>query len=95
MVLRDLGNTVVYNLARDEAVATRFEGRATNAHMRVADTPAFRAFLEVEAQAFLERVDAWLSANEATASGRERYRTTRMGIGVYQIHDDDEHWSDP
>jgi hypothetical protein len=93
-VLRDLGNTVAYNLARDDQAPTRFEGRASNSLMRVSDTPEFRAFLETEGQAFLERVDAWLTEHEASESQQARYRTTRMGVGIYQIHDDEE-WQDP
>jgi hypothetical protein len=88
-VLRDLGNTIDYNLVRNFDEATRFEGRATNEHVRVADVPAFRAFLEVEAQAFLERVDAWLSRHEPPENSERKYKTTRLGIGVYQIQDDD------
>jgi hypothetical protein len=87
-VLRDLGDTVAYNLARAEDTATRFEGRATNQRMLTADGKAFRAFLEREGQAFLERVDEWLSTHEATPAEQERRRLRRFGVGVYQIQDD-------
>jgi len=43
---------------------TRFEGRATNSNVRSVDVPAFRAFLETEGQALLERADEWLSRHE-------------------------------
>ncbi len=89
-VISDLGSTVAFNLSRKPEAATRFEGRASNMHMRLVDTEEFRAFLELEGQAFLERTDAWLSEHEASDSAKARYRTTRMGVGVYQIHDDQE-----
>jgi hypothetical protein len=87
-VLRDLGETVACNLARDEGAGTRFEGRATNERMLTADAKAFRAFLEREGQAFLERVDEWLSTHEATPAEQKRHRLRRFGVGVYQIQDE-------
>ena len=89
-VLRDLGNTIDYNLLRDADDVTRFEGRATNANVRSADAAKFRAFLEEEAQSLLERVDAWLTRHEPPADTKRKYRTTRLGIGVYQIQDDEQ-----
>ena len=88
-VLQDMANTVDYNLVRHKAVPTRFEGRATNPNVRVADVTAFREFLEAEGQALLERVDEWLSRHEPSESSRRKYKTTRLGIGVYQIQDDE------
>lgn len=88
-VLSDLGNTIDYNLVRDTDVPTRFEGRATNVNVRSADVPEFRAFLEEEGQAFLERVDEWLTHHEIPAETRRKPRTTRLGIGIYQIQDDE------
>ena len=74
---------------------TRFVGRATNTRIDPAALPEFRAFLEAEGQAFLERVDAWLSAHEqpvpdprspgdapvATDAGRP----LRLGAGLFAI----------
>ena len=88
-VLRDLGNTIDYNLVRDTDALTRFEGRATNANIRAADVPEFRIFLEEEGQAFLERVDEWLARHEPSVETQRKYKTTRLGIGIYQIQDDD------
>lgn len=87
-MLQDLGNTTYYNLARRDGDPTRFQGRATNQHMRIADAPAFREYLESEGQALLERVDAWLSRHEAPANGRRPHKAVRLGVGVYQIEDD-------
>ncbi|RMF97703.1 MAG: hypothetical protein D6727_04960 [Gammaproteobacteria bacterium] len=87
-VLRDLAMTIEYNLACEPGEPTRFEGRASNDHMTIADEKAFRAFLEREGQAFLERVDEWLSLHEASPSEARKYRLRRFGAGVYQIRDD-------
>lgn len=86
-VLQDLGNNIVYNLGRELDAPTRFEGRATNERMVTADSKAFRAFLEREGQAFLERVDEWLAVHEASPSEQKKYRARRFGVGIYQIQD--------
>ena len=88
-VMQDLGNTIAHNLALEEGQPTRFEGRATNEVLRAVDSRAFRAFLEREGQAFLERVDEWLATHEATPAQRRKYRLRRFGVGVYQIQDDE------
>lgn len=82
-VLQDLGKTVAYNLYREDNDMPKFERRASNMHVRASAVPAFQAFLEEEGQAFLERVDAWLSANEAGEDSEET--TVRLGLGAYWI----------
>ena len=82
-VLEDLGNTVAYNLYRDEDALPRFERRATNMRMPADIRPAFQAFLEREGQAFLERVDAWLSERELDEANGEA--GIRLGLGAYWI----------
>ncbi len=89
-VLSDLGNTVDYNLVRSADDMSRFEGRATNARVRRADAEAYRAFLETEAQGFLERVDEWLAHHEVPEDAVRKKKTIRLGIGVFQIQDDEE-----
>lgn len=88
-VLQDLGNTVDYNLVRQAGDPTRFEGRATDVTVRRADIASFRTFLEDEGQGLLERADEWLSRHEVSENERQRKKTVRLGIGVYQIQDDD------
>ena len=78
-----------YDLVRKPDQPTRFEGRATNLNVRSVDVPAFRAFLETEGQALLERADEWLSRHEPSQDTRRKYKTTRMGVGIYQIQDDE------
>jgi len=80
-VLEDLGNTVAYNLDRDESDPSRFERRATNTYIPESAVPEFHAFVEAEGQAFLERIDAWLSAHE----DRDAKHSLRLGLGAYWI----------
>ena len=83
-VLHDIGTTWEYNLMREPSQHSRFERRAVNLKIDPKALPAFREFLEVEGQAFLERVDDWLSAHELSQA-----ETTgiRLGVGVYHIGD--------
>jgi len=89
-VVQDLGNTIDYNLVRSADDVSRFEGRATNARVRRSDAEAYRAFLETEAQGFLERVDEWLAHHEVPEDAGRKQKTVRLGIGVFQIQDDEE-----
>ena len=82
-VLEDMGYTVAYNLRRDEDEPGRFERRATNTRMPAKALPRFREFVELEGQAFLERVDAWLTENEAKDGAESK--TIRLGMGAYWI----------
>ena len=82
-VLADLATTIEYNLSRRAHQPSRFEGRAQNRRIDPRHLPAFRAFVEREAQAMLERMDDWLSTHEApTGQGG-----LRLGLGVYAIQD--------
>jgi hypothetical protein len=85
-VFEDLGNTVNYNLARQSGDPSRFERRATNTHVAPDAVPAFRHFVESEGQAFLERVDAWLTQHEA----QNDHDGVRLGLGMFWIQDDQE-----
>ncbi len=82
-VLADLATTIEHNLSRQSDEPSRFEGRAQNRSIDPRHLPAFRAFVEREAQAMLERVDDWLNTHEAPAGEAG----LRLGIGVYAIHD--------
>jgi hypothetical protein len=91
-VLEDIGNTAAFNLDRDKSSPepTRFEGRASSADVRVSAVKEFRAYLETEAQGFLERVDDWLSRHEKSPTSKRPERSVRLGVGVYQIQDDEK-----
>ncbi len=82
-VLEDIGQTIAYNLHRDSTDPSRFERRATNTRMAAAVAPEFRSFIEQEGQAFLERVDAWLTEHELPADSDEE--SVRLGVGAYWI----------
>jgi hypothetical protein len=86
-LLRDHADTVVYDLTRGGGDAARLARRAHNARVDARALPAFRKFLEREGQAFLERVDDWLTQHEAPADAQER-ALVRVGAGVYQIQDE-------
>ncbi len=86
-VLKDFSSTVVHDLTCTPDEQLRFERRAhTIVDARV--LPEFRAMLEREGQAMLERVDAWLTANAATLAppADEAQRlAVRLGVGIYHI----------
>lgn len=82
-VLEDVGTTVAYNLHRDEDAKTRFERRASNTHIPESAVGEFREFIEKEGQAFLERVDAWLTEHEE----QDASNVVRLGLGAYWIED--------
>jgi hypothetical protein len=82
-VMEDLGNTVAWNLYREQDDAPRFERRAHNIRMPASAKPEFQAFLEDEGQAFLERVDQWLTDNEIKENSAEQ--GIRLGLGAYWL----------
>lgn len=83
-VLHDVGATLTHNLTRSADERPRFERRAVSLSVDARDLPAFRAFLEREGQAFLERVDDWLTNHEVKDEVAAR-RKLRLGAGLYQI----------
>jgi hypothetical protein len=88
-VAEDLGRTLVWNLAREEDEPSRFEGRATHESIPLQAVAGFRALMEREGMALLERADAWLTEHRAPED-MPRRKTTRVGLGVYQIQGTEE-----
>jgi hypothetical protein len=87
-VLADVATTHVHNLSRTAKVAARFERAAVNDEVDASAVPEFRRFLEAEGQAFLERVDAWLSAHQVSSARRAtKTHPVRLGAGVYHVQD--------
>lgn len=82
-VMQDLGNTVAHNLFRKNDMPARFERRATNTRVAAEVVPEFQRYLENEGQAFLERVDAWLSKHELEKDSTKT--GIRLGLGAYWI----------
>ncbi|MEO8223164.1 MAG: DUF6502 family protein [Gammaproteobacteria bacterium] len=90
-MLADLGTTVSFNLGKPEDDPSRFAGRAINTRIRNSDLRRYQAFLEGEGQAFLERVDVWLSSQELPPGEDAGKRgLKRVGVGVYGIQDESD-----
>lgn len=87
-VLEDVGRTVDYNLHRGTTDPSRFERRATNLRMTAGTAADFRLFLEQEGQAFLERVDQWLSERESPGKEQGAEERIRLGLGMYWIEEE-------
>jgi hypothetical protein len=87
-VLHDIGATWEYNLMREPAQRSRFERRAVNLRIDRGAMPEFREFLEAEGQAFLERIDDWLSAHEVPDAADPSSSGIRVGVGVYHFSDE-------
>jgi hypothetical protein len=85
--LHDLGTTIEHNLSREESGLPRFDRRAISLRVDPKALPAFLEMLEREGQAFLERVDEWISAHELPSRVDEQGRGIRLGVGVYHIQD--------
>jgi hypothetical protein len=87
-VLADVATTYAHNLAHEADAAPRFERAAVNDRVAANATEEFRQFLDREGQAFLERVDAWLTAHEISGTeGQPAAATLRLGAGLYHIQD--------
>jgi hypothetical protein len=84
-VLQDVGTTLQHNLMRKESEPPRFERRALNLSIDPRARREFEAFLAVEGQAFLERVDEWLASHQIEQGSAESKATVRLGVGVYEI----------
>jgi hypothetical protein len=89
-VIADVATTYQHNLTRRATAPARFERAAMNGQVRAQALPEFRKFLETEGQAFLERVDAWLTAHQARAGEPSADAgSVRLGVGVYHIQDEE------
>ena len=87
-VIADVATTYVHNLTRTGKSNKRFERSAVNDQMPPSAIPEFAQLLEQEGQAFLERIDKWLTARECKSNGsRHRHDTIRLGVGLYHIED--------
>ena len=85
--LQDVGTTLEHNLSREEAELPRFDRRAVSLRVDPQALPEFCEMLEREGQAFLERVDEWISAHELPSRVDEEGGGIRLGVGVYHIQD--------
>jgi len=86
--ITDVAKTYVHNLTRPANAPARFERAAVNDSVNASALPDFQRFLEQEGEAFLERVDAWLTAHEARADASDNpHGVVRLGAGLYHIQD--------
>ena len=86
--ITDVAKTYVHNLTRSAHAPARFERAAVNDSVNASALPDFQRFLEQEGEAFLERVDAWLTAHEARADASDNPQgVVRLGAGLYHIQD--------
>jgi len=92
-VINDLSSTLYFNLYKANSakqLPPHFERRATNAYMSPEKAEEFRQFVNREGQAFLEKIDNWLSENESTPSDQtnsKQSNTIRLGVGTYLIEE--------
>jgi hypothetical protein len=84
--MADVATTYVHNLTRTARMPPRFERAAVNDRIAKSALPEFRRFLDQEGQAFLERLDAWLTEHEAQQDAPDD-EVIRLGIGMYHIQD--------
>ena len=87
-VLNDIGSTVVHDLIARPGVPLRFERRAENDNIDPAVLPEFREFLAREGQAFLEKVDDWLTRHASQSPPEPSRPTIRHGVGMYHLQTD-------
>ena len=87
-VMADVGGTYLHNLTRPSEAPARFERAAVNDQVDERALPEFKEFLEREGQAFLERVDAWLTRHQVESVNPKSTSThIRLGAGVYHLQD--------
>lgn len=87
-VFSDLGTNINHNLAVPDSKPSRFLGRASNPTIDATAEPEFRAFVEEQGQAFLEKVDEWLTEHQVSGDGASPAERVRLGVGLFTIQDD-------
>jgi len=87
-VIEDVAGTYVHNLTRADKATRRFERSAVNGRIPATAIAEFTRLLHREGQAFLERMDRWLTAQEhAQSPTTGRIERVRLGVGLYHIQD--------
>lgn len=78
--LHDHGVSLAHNLTPHVDDAW-FEGQASNTRMPCGSARALNRKLQIDAQGFLEHIDAWLSDNESPDHSNDDL--CRVGVGIY------------
>lgn len=88
-VLHDLGATLFHNLYLGDGkkIPLRFERRASNRRIDPQALDAFYQLVAKEGQAFLETIDAWLSAHEISDHDSAATQVLRLGVGTYMFEE--------
>jgi hypothetical protein len=86
-VIADIARTYAHNMTRSPKTAARFERAAVNDRIAAAAVPAFLQILNKEGQAFLERMDQWLTEHQVNDPSQSTGESVRLGIGLYQVQD--------
>jgi hypothetical protein len=86
-VVADVARTYVHNLTRPDKATRRFERSAVNDQIPATAAPEFARLLQREGQAFLERIDQWLTEQEHAPSPGGKVAKVRLGVGLYHIQD--------
>lgn len=82
-VLGDLGANINRNAVADTGHPSSFLGRASSDRVAASALPEFREFIEAEGEAFLERVDAWLTEHGQPEQASSP--AVRLGMGLFMI----------
>ena len=80
--------TLEHNLDDDRESSPRFEGIADNVYVPASVAKDFGVFVEGRGLDFLKEIDAWLANHEVADPADTATRKTRLGVGVYLIHDE-------
>lgn len=87
-LIRTLAHTVVHDLTCPPKSPLRFARFATNARVDARHAEEFRELMHQEGQAFLERIDDWLSRHEVPDAAPDDKTVVNLGAGVYHVQDD-------
>jgi len=79
-------DTIDHNLQHG-ADDPRFQRKVLYHSIDVEDLPAFRKLSAAQAQALLEKLDAWLAERDAAPSARADAPRARVGLGIYHIEE--------
>lgn len=90
VALHDHATTLDHNLNESRQAPVRFEGMADNMRVSPRSARRFMRLVEERGMEFLNEIDKWLSDHEVDESKAAHERSTRLGVGVYLIYDENE-----
>jgi len=87
LALHDHAETISHNVNADRSEPARFERMSTSLRLAAKHIGDFHSFIERKGQAFLEDMDAWLSAHSLDPE-ETTVEYVRAGLGMYLIQDE-------